>query len=301
MPTTYTDQAYPVDAFNLATPQALVVGSITLIDQDDDGLIEPGDTLNGTNITAVYNGDTITVGGNVIQGATIYLSGGGRQFVALDGSVLQDGTATNSTWVFNSTSFNVGNLGPPCFTPGTRIRAQNGDVPVEELAVGDLVMTRDNGLQAIRWIGRKTVAGRGQYAPILIRKGTLGNRRDLRVSPQHRMLLVGWRAEMLFGDAEVLAAAKHLIDGTSIVADPVDAVEYIHIMFDAHQIVYAEDASTESFHPGDQIMSTDPAMRRELFDLFPDLENVESRAGFVTSRPVLRGFEARLLASQRRS
>ena len=66
----------------------------------------------------------------------------------------------------------------------------------EKLAAGDMVVTMDHGPQPIRWIGSSKRPDR-QLAPILIRKGALGNTRDLRVSPQHRMLLSGWQAEVL--------------------------------------------------------------------------------------------------------
>ena len=78
-----------------------------------------------------------------------------------------------------------------CFAKGTRIRTMTGDLPIEALSVGDLVPTQDHGLQAIRWIGHSTVSGLGRLAPILFEKGVMGNTRDLLVSPQHRMVLLG--------------------------------------------------------------------------------------------------------------
>ena len=86
-----------------------------------------------------------------------------------------------------------------CFTRGTLIKTDQGERPIEELAAGDMVLTMDHGYQPIRWIGSSKRAATGDLAPILIRKGALGNDRDLRVSPQHRMLLQGWQAELLFG------------------------------------------------------------------------------------------------------
>ena len=112
----------------------------------------------------------------------------------------------------------------------------------------------------------------GVLAPILIRKGALGNDRDLRVSPQHRMLLQGWQAEMLFGEEEVLATAKSLVNDHSILRDEGGEVEYFHMLFDTHEIIYAEGAPSESFHPGEQGWKTlDQGTRDEILTLFPEL------------------------------
>lgn len=297
MPTTYNDQGYPVDAFNLSVPQTLTFNSITLIDQNDDGLIDTNDTVNGVAVTAVYRGDTITVNGTTITGATIYLSGGGRVFVATDGNPLINGTATASTWVPNSTNVDVTTLAPICFARGTRLRGAHGDVPVEHLTVGDLVMTLDHGLQPIRWIGRKTTPGTGIFAPVEIAPGVLGNSRALTVSQQHRMLLRGSVAEALFGEPDVLAAAKHLVNGTSIRIAPRPSIEYFHILLDDHQVLYAEDALSESFHPGAYAMAADDEMRAELLALFPELSAEQFQTAWAPSRPVLKSHEARAAAA----
>jgi len=183
-----------------------------------------------------------------------------------------------------------------CFTPGTRIATPRGARPVEGLRVGDLVVTRDHGLQPIRWIGSRSVPAIGRFAPVRIRQGVVtGLDRDLLVSPQHRMLFQGYRAEMLFGESEVLVAAAHLIDGVAVTQDESEMVTYIHIMFDDHEIIYAEGAATESFHPGDLGLSavTDAA-RAEMFSLFPDLRASPNSYG-ATARRCLRRHEAQLI------
>lgn len=179
-----------------------------------------------------------------------------------------------------------------CFAQGTLIDTSRGPVAIEDLAIDDLVMTRDNGVQPIRWIGHSTVAGKGKFAPIRIKKGTLGNTRDLRVSPLHRMLICGWRAELMFGEAEVLACAKHLVNGDTIFADPCDQVTYFHLMFDSHQIISAESCPSESYFPGPTTLdSIDQEMRDELFALFPELESNAKSYG-QTARMCTRGEES---------
>ena len=78
------------------------------------------------------------------------------------------------------------------------------------------VLTLDNGARPIRWIGRRTVCGLGRLAPVRIGAGVLGNRRDLYLSPNHRVLLRSGAAELCFGSHEVLVPAKALVDGGAI-------------------------------------------------------------------------------------
>lgn len=138
----------------------------------------------------------------------------------------------------------------PCFAAGTRLTTSTGPRPVEELEVGDLVVSRDSGLVPVRWIGRRRVRARGAFAPIRFRAHALGNDRDLLVSPNHKVLLTGWRAQLLFGEEEVLVAAKHLINDRTIVRETrMIWVEYYHILLDSHGVIYAEGCPAESLDP----------------------------------------------------
>ena len=130
----------------------------------------------------------------------------------------------------------------PCFTAGTRITTDRGDVAVETLTVGDKIKTKDNGFQTLRFIGRRTVPGKGRFAPIAFAPGVVGNARRLLLSPQHRVLVDHWRAELLFGEAEVLSAAKHLVNGDTITTAPQNEVTYVHLLFDKHEIILSENA-----------------------------------------------------------
>ncbi len=193
-------------------------------------------------------------------------------------------------------------MGIPCFTRGTRIRTPNGDVPVEDLRLGDLVVTADHGDQPIRWMGSRKVIGTGKLAPVLIAAGALGNTRDLKVSQQHRMMLTGWQIPFLFGEDEVLAAAKHLVDGRRIRVAEGTEVEYFHILFDRHEIVYAEGAPSESFYPGaESIVTLDAAARDELGKILPGLCAPGNGDYGPTARPTLRAHEAALAAVVRHS
>ena len=197
-----------------------------------------------------------------------------------------------------SSAFNSDTTNVTCFTRGTLIKTDQGERPIEELAAGDMVLTMDHGYQPIRWIGSSKRAATGDLAPILIRKGALGNDRDLRVSPQHRMLLQGWQAEMLFGELEVLATAKSLLNDHSILRDEGGEVEYFHMLFDTHEIIYAEGCLSESFHPGKQgWKALDQATRDEILTLFPQLADGNFNDYGPAARMSLKHKEGKLLGS----
>jgi len=183
-----------------------------------------------------------------------------------------------------------------CFTPGTRILTPRGERPVETLRPGDMVITRDHGPRPVRWTGQRTVPGRGGFAPVRVGPAVIGaGSGGLLVSPQHRLLVTGYHAELLFGTDEVLVAAKHLVGGTDAYIAPCAAVTYIHIMFDRHEVIYAEGFATESFFAGDAALSAvDACAREELFAVFPELRSTASQHR-ETARPCLRAREASLL------
>ncbi|MEM0950192.1 MAG: Hint domain-containing protein [Pseudomonadota bacterium] len=192
-----------------------------------------------------------------------------------------------------------------CVVSGTVIDTEEGQRAVETLVAGDKVRTLDAGFQKLEWVGQRKVgaeelAAHPDLKPILIRKDALGPGRpfcDLRVSPQHRVLLRDWRAQMLFGEDEVLAPAKALVNDGSIRVDhDADEVTYHHLLFSTHQIILTDGAETESFFPGRFTMDAlADATRTELLELFPDLHPENAGYG-AAARRMLRVGEARLLA-----
>ena len=181
-----------------------------------------------------------------------------------------------------------------CFAAGTLIEAATGPQAVETLRSGDMVNTLDDGPQPIRWIGGTTVSGLGANAPVLIRRGAIGNLRDLWVSQNHRILVTGAKAELLFGEAQVLVAAKHLVNDSTIRIVPCETVSYWHFLCDSHQIVFAEASPVESLYPGQQsLKAVTPVERDEIIALFPDLRAQE--CDYDMSRYTLRRFEAEAL------
>ncbi len=180
----------------------------------------------------------------------------------------------------------------PCFTRGTLIATGRGKVAVEDLRQGDRVETLDHGLQPIRWIGNRTVDAQDAFAPVLFKAGAIGNDRDLLVSQQHRMLINNWRVELNTGHAEALAPARQLVNGRDIVLQPGGQVTYYHLMFDQHELVWAEGCLSESFHPGTLGWNSfEDATRQEILSLFPELARYGLTAYGPSARPSLSAHE----------
>ena len=133
------------------------------------------------------------------------------------------------------------------FAKGTRLTLPTGEMkPIENLKVGDQLLTRDAGIQKIRWIGHSTVRATGAQAPILIKAGVLQNENDLVLSSDHR-LYVYQQDDLLSNErAEALVRARHLLDGKNVVWLDIGYIDYYQILFDEHQIIYAEGIAAES-------------------------------------------------------
>ena len=133
------------------------------------------------------------------------------------------------------------------FTRGTHITLGSGaQVKIEDLQVGDKVLTRDDGAQAVRWIGQSTVRATGDFAPIVIRAGALNNADNLVVSPDHRLFVYQRSDQIGAGQSELLVKARHLVNGDSVFVQDGGFVEYFQILFDSHHIIYAEGIAAES-------------------------------------------------------
>lgn len=241
------------------------------------------------------------------------IGGGTQNILATDGiaagatsenlAVLTTPALTTTTLQFNQPdpttltyeAVNPGESGVTCFAKGTLIDTPTGPLAIESLHAGDLFSTLDNGDQPVRWISNTTVAGRGDFAPIRISSGTLGAASDLFVSPQHRILIEGWQAELLFGCDSVLVAAKHLINDQNIQRMPCESVQYFHLLFDQHQVVISNGVKSESFHPGKQTVSSlNRHQREEILTLFPNLETSNPLYGNC-ARLALKSFEGQLV------
>lgn len=192
--------------------------------------------------------------------------------------------------------------GAVCFTKGTLIHTIDGQRPIEELKLGDLVWTSDQGYQPIRWIGASTLFSRDLQAretlrPVRIPAGSMGPytpETDLIVSPQHRMYIRSNVAEKMYESAEVLIPAKDLVGNNGIHRIDDDApVTYFHIMFDDHQIIMANGCLSESFYTGPEALrALSNATRQELYAIFPELITMTGIC-HTPARPFVKGKRAR--------
>ena len=267
-------------------------GSNTINVLDND--ISPSNsTLTVTHI----NGQPVSLNSEVIlpTGQKVIVGENGELTIEGDGDdedfnftyAISDGVNTDTGFV-NATSI-------PCFVAGTRIATPRGDVAVEDLRPDDLVLTQDDGPQALRWVGARTVAAVGDFAPILIRAGTFGPHGDVMVSPLHRVLIRDSLAELLFGEAEVLVAAKDLVNDFSVTRRNGGEVTYVHLMFDKHQVVFSDGLATESFLPGPQtVKSMEAEAVDEICSIFPELDPHTGDGYSPAARRMLKGYEATL-------
>lgn len=159
------------------------------------------------------------------------------------------------------------------FARGTMITLGTGaQVPIERLVPGDRVLTRDHGPQPIRWIGRATLRGVGAFAPVVISSGVLGNSGDLIVSQHHRMFLYQRRRNGGLPTSELLVQAKHLVDGDRVFIREGAVVDYFSLVFDRHEIVYAEGVPAESLMVNEATVTRlPPEFADEIRARFPGL------------------------------
>ncbi len=190
-----------------------------------------------------------------------------------------------------------------CFVAGTRIRTVHGEQPIETLRIGDLVITQDQGAQPIRWIGRTDVARENiahdpSLRPVRFLPGALGSglpQRSLMVSQQHRILLRSPVTKRMFGCEEVLVSAKKLIGFPGIeLASGESSTHYFHLLFDQHQIVFAEGAASESLLLGPIALKNIGARARsEIAALEMNLPGREMDQ--APARPIPKGSQVRQL------
>ncbi|MDJ0824629.1 MAG: Hint domain-containing protein [Rhodobacter sp.] len=225
------------------------------------GEFSAGDTFNGVliqdvgkaSLTITYNGgsSSTTITGYFVtltSGETYLLPPDGASYPAITeiSAVAEVGKRITVSDVDDDETVTIA-----CFTAGTLIDTAEGPTAIEDIAQGARIVTRDAGLQRVRWIGATETLAVGAARPVRIAAGALGNAGALTVSPQHRLLWSDWRAELLFGAPEVLVKAKDLVGQPGIDWCPTRGiVAYWHLLFDAHHLVLSNGLWSESFQPG---------------------------------------------------
>lgn len=260
----------------------------------DDGDLDPGEYT-----VTISSSGLVTV--SLLPGATIPSTG-----VTMSLEV----SASSGSGNGNNDSLNVfvqiDADAVPCFVAGTTIDTETGSCPVEDLKIGDLVLTQDGSSMEIRWVGSrrlslKMLLNSPKLWPILIKRDAIGPglpERDLYVSPQHRIFISGWRAELLFGQTGVLVPAVHLAnDKTIFRVCPKKPVTYHHFATEQHQIVFANSLPAETLYPGDVALSAvEEAGAQELLNVFPELLQSSGKVTPLLHTQCLRRYEGQVLA-----
>ncbi len=179
-----------------------------------------------------------------------------------------------------------------CFANGTRIRVPQGETRVEDLQVGDLVETLDHGPQPLRWTGARRLrfpASPETQKPVEFKPGTLAAgepRRRLVVSPQHRILISGGQKLAAAHCLEGLKGARRMSGRREIT--------YVTLLFERHEIIFAEGAAVESLYPGPMALAVlSPFQRLEILTCLPGLMRTGAKGYGPFARPVLMPKEAR--------
>lgn len=311
------------------------VRDVVLTSDDDDDILNVGEsftltstttpytllggagtpTVTTTELTVIGSGSFGTVVNGLLTGSHDIIvaqdADGNTYFTFPDGDMPSGLLGSLDSLLLTAVTvddvgYDVGARAPLCFTRGTMLETPEGLRAIESLKAGDLVLTRDNGAQPIRWISSRVLSGAAlrrnpNMRPILIKAGALGKDRpaaDLTVSPQHRILVRSKVAQKMFGTTEVLVAAKQLLqlDGVEI-REGAEGVEYFHMLFDQHEVVFANGAEAESLHTGPQaIKSVGAAALEEIHEIFPELRDRDHEP--EGARPLVSGRMGRKLVSR---
>lgn len=187
--------------------------------------------VSSTFLSTSTNFDVVTTGVTYVFDTNVTLTGKSIH-------TTYDGVAGTYIWVDTQV----------CYAGGTRIQTDRGEVLVEDIAEGDLVVTLDGDqqiLKPVKWVGHRrldltTHRNPTQAAPIRFRRGALGENlphRDLVVSPDHGMLVDG-----------KLIPAKLLINGMTITQErQARSVTYYHVELEQHAMLLAEGVAAESY------------------------------------------------------
>ncbi len=293
----------------------LIVGDsiqTALIAEDDAVSSRPfgTETLNILASDTSMSGSALTItqinGVPVVAGSVVTLVTGEQITLNADGSisVMADGDVDSNTFTYQApdadrnkdTAFVTINT-LPCFAEGTLIRTMYGDVPVEDLSECDRIITRDNGTQVLRWVGRRTVEAVGAFAPVRVPAHTLGHHGELLLSQQHRVLIRGAAAQLYSDRPEMLVPAMMLVEaGLAELVEDYGEVTYFHLLFDRHEIIWSNGLETESYFPAGATMEAfSEGTRDEIYALFPELKQRGGASDGQTALRVARWYEVKSL------
>ena len=262
--------------------QPVTAEAFAIVDQDDDGQLEVGDTINGEAILHLNDNAILEMSGQGNVSGVFVQTSQRSMFIPTDGTTPID-TTLLSLVSWDGTDFS-GTIASMCFTAGTLIATPGGEVAVEDLSIGDLVLTASGRPVAVKWLGHQTVIQMFRPAERLglvrIAQGALGNglpHTDLTVTADHAILV-----------DDVLCHAGALINGTNITCVPRSEMQQTytvyHVETEAHEIILANGASAETF--------IDNVSRRS-FDNFAEFDALYGDVPEMEELPLPRAMSAR--------
>ena len=198
------------------------------------------DTETGQTIRATQHayGDHEALYGRLVTDAPIQK---GRVYETLSVSAPSAGSVSDAKHPSSPSRNRLG------LARGTHVMTARGEVAVEHIKPGDKVITRDHGLQTVRYVGQQRCTVSGDSAPVMLRAGVIRNGRDLIVSADTRVVVKGTLALETYGVKEVFVPARHMVDGTNVVRGVEGKLTFFQIVTDRHEVIYAEAAAVESF------------------------------------------------------
>ncbi len=144
----------------------------------------------------------------------------------------------------------------------------------------------------MRWVGQSTTRAVGQFSPIRIKAGTLHNENDLLVSPDHRLFIYQRSDALGAGRSEVLVRARHLVNGDTVSRQDGGFVDYFQLLFDEHQIIYAEGIAAETLLVDTRTRAALPdELIGPLADTLPE-HSIRAHQAFEVEETLLKDLDA---------
>ncbi len=324
------------DFIEVAVDAGTDVSNFVVTVYRDNGTVRSSDTLNGVSFTTVAGKDVYVIErtgfnfGGISTTQAVSLSDGGtvHSFVSFSDTAA---TVTATTGPANGlTSIEIGSAGTgtslettddgasyytqatpnpgtiPCLTNGTLVQTEQGDMLVEDLREGLRLKTKDGAFMPVRKVLSKCVTAEEMRAnpklyPIRICAHALGHglpKRDLLVSRQHRMLVESRIVKRMFGQDGVLVPAVKLLALPGVYIDSsLESVAYFHLLMDAHEVIYAEGAPTESLLLGrETLKALSDEVLEEIRTLFPRI--LYAASGQNTARLIPRSKQQKNLIAR---
>ena len=184
------------------------------------------------------------------------------------------------------------------FGRGTRITLADGrQVAVEDLSPGTRILTRDHGPQPLRRLLQRTIRTVGPFAPVVIPHDTFGNAGDLILSQQQRLFLYQRDPDRLTETAEMLVKARYLVDNERIFLRPGGYLDFYTLVFDHHEVIYAECIPVESLEVNAKTL---PALPEDIAEELPELDH-QPHFGTDADRSIARAARDKLLKERNSS